>query len=381
MTPASAQTLVLKVGTNVLQQANGTLDYNLIQELAQTIAQLRKRGFSVLFVSSGSIGAGRERCNVLTGPAAVSRGNSGRKELGRQQMLAAVGQVRLMQIYSEFFQEHQILIAQMLLTRSDFAKRQAYLNIRNTINQLLRFGILPIINENDVVSTEELAPTFGDNDQLAVSVAALAGAARIFFLTSAPGVLRNEQQADGSWQDTVLARVEKVDDELLRHCTRPGTSAGRGGMESKVRAAGRATSFGVDAYITPGKQPDVVLRILDGEPLGTHFIAHGSPLRGYRQWLAAGALSQGELMVDAGAEQALRLHKKSLLLSGVRQIEGNFSAKDPVDIRNDQGQLIGVGLAAQSAQALRAALQQRTETHSKAVVHRDDLFITDGHGE
>ncbi len=151
-------------------------------------------------------------------------------------------------------------------------------------------------------------------------------------------------------------------------------------MESKVRAAGKSISFGINAYITAGKEPNTVLKILDGTQVGTHFLAHGSKLRGYRQWLAAGALSQGELHVDSGAEQALRVHKKSLLLSGVCEIQGNFSAKDPVNIFNLQHELIGVGLVAQSAQALRLLLQQsEANGHTRAVIHRDDLFLADGH--
>ena len=375
----SQQTIVLKVGTYVLQQLNGKLDYNLIQELAKTIAELRQRGHEVLLVSSGAIGAGRERCTVLPNPPQAATPGKGRKELGIQQMLAAVGQVRLMQIYSEFFQEHQILVAQVLVTRADFAKRQSYLNIRNTIQQLLYFGILPIINENDVVSTEEL-PFFGDNDQLAVSFAALAGASHLFFLTSAPGLLVRKKQPDGSTKEVVLSEVKQVNKELLQHCQRPGTNVGRGGMESKVRAAGKSISFGINAYITSGKEPNTVLKILDGTQVGTHFLAHGSKLRGYRQWLAAGALSQGEIHVDAGAEQALRVHKKSLLLSGVCEVQGNFSAKDPVNIFNLQHELIGVGLAAQPAQALRVLLQQsEANRHTRAVIHRDDLFLADGH--
>jgi glutamate 5-kinase len=379
MTNAQRPRLVLKVGTNVLQRPNAQLDYNLIHELSATIAQLRQRGYDVLFVSSGSIGAGRERCRHLSVDSPQSSAQ-GRKALGLQQMLAAIGQVRLMQIYSEFFQEHQILVAQMLLTRNDFAHRAAYLNIRNTVEQTLRAGVLPIINENDVVSTAELAPTFGDNDQLAVYVAALAGAERLFFLTSAPGVLKAEMSAEGLPHDVIIPEVWQVDSELLRLCQRPSTSAGRGGMESKVLAAGKAMSFGIHAHIAAGKQPDVVPRILAGERIGTHFVANEKPVRGYRQWLAAGALSQGDLIVDAGAEDALRYRKKSLLLSGVCEVRGDFEGQVPVNIRNLQGELLGVGTVASSAQTLRHLLQsQDVSRQNKAIVNRDDLFLTGGH--
>ena len=317
----------------MLQQINNRkLDYNLIQELVLQIAILRQNGYDVLLVTSGSVSAGRERCSAFTQTEQTKENakKRGRQSIALQQMLAAVGQVRLMQIYADFFLEHDIIISQVLLTRRDFANRTSYLNIRNTLEQLLTTKILPIINENDVVSAEELAPNFGDNDHLALYTAALIGADYLFFLTSVPGVWQGKGK-----ERQVLPRVYEVNQNLLQHCCPGVSSGGRGGMESKVLAAKKAMSFGIHSYILSGKEIYNVSRVLQGESVGTYFVPNGTKVKGYRKWLAAGALSQGAIIVDLGAETALREWKKSLLFSGILQVEGNFPEKVPVDLINE----------------------------------------------
>ena len=174
--------IVIKIGTNVLNQSNGKLDYKLISELATQIALIRGHGHEVLVVSSGSVGAGRELCSV----------DESSNTLTSHQILASVGQARLIQIYAEAFRKHKTTVAQILLTRGDFGLRKSYLNIRNTLENLLKYNIVPIVNENDVVATEELEINFGDNDLLAVYLATLIGADQLFFLTVAPGLLKEE---------------------------------------------------------------------------------------------------------------------------------------------------------------------------------------------
>jgi glutamate 5-kinase len=368
--------LVLKVGTNVLQRPSGRLDYNLISELAEQIASLRVLGHEVLLVSSGSVGAGRELLHL---------GQTTTDQLRQHQLLAAVGQARLMQIYTDFFREHQITVAQVLLTRGDFSTRASYLNIRDTLENLLKAGVLPIVNENDVVATDELLINqFGDNDQLAVYVAALADADRLLFLTVAPGLLR-EKTGAGSPQPEVVEQVEKLSEELLRLCLPATSRDGKGGMESKVRCAGMAMDFGIHAHILDGKRPEGALDILEGRGGGTHFVSKGRKVNSYQKWLAAGAFRQGRLHIDAGAEQALLEHKKSLLAKGITKVEGEFDLKDLVEILGPSGIRLGVGRSSFSSRELQEQLfaessgpveaSARSGGLSKPVVHRNHLFL------
>ncbi len=367
----SLKRIVIKIGTNVLQQTNGKLDYKLISELTSQIARIRSNGHEVLLVSSGSVGAGRELFSV------DESGNT----LASHQILASVGQAKLIQIYSDSFRKHKTTVAQILLTRGDFGLRKSYLNIRNTLENLLKYRIVPIVNENDVVATEELDLNFGDNDLLAVYLATLIGADQLFFLTVAPGLLKEEETAQGK-QSKVVAKVEKLTEEIIQHCLPFTSVGGKGGMESKVRSAGMAMSFGIDTHIIDGKFPAGVFEIMEGRPLGTHFVAHGRKIRSYQKWLAAGALNKGTLIIDQGAEQALLKNKKSLLARGVARVEGQFEDKDLVEIHNLEGVKLGVGRADCSAKVLRSQIKERNLTNSKVntrsakpVIHRNHLFL------
>ena len=347
--------LVLKVGTNVLQRPSGRLDYNLISELAEQIASLRILGHEVLLVSSGSVGAGRELLHL---------GQTVTDQLRQHQLLAAVGQARLMQIYTDFFREHRITVAQVLLTRGDFGARASYLNIRDTLENLLKADVLPIVNENDVVAT--------------------ADADRLLFLTVAPGLLRAKTGV-GAQQPEVVERVENLSEELLQLCLPVTSRDGKGGMESKVRCAGMAMDFGIHAHILDGKRPEGVLGILEGRGGGTHFVAKGRKANSYQKWLAAGALSRGQLYIDAGAEHALLERKKSLLAKGITKVEGEFDLKDLVEILGPSGIRLGVGRSSFSSRELQEQLfaessgpveaSARSGGLSKPVVHRNHLFL------
>ena len=368
----SLKRIVIKIGTNVLQQDNGKLDYKLISALTSQIVKIRSLGHEVLLVSSGSIGAGRELCSV----------DESVNTLVSHQILASVGQAKLIQIYSDSFRKHKTTVAQILLTRGDFSLRKSYLNIRNTLENLLKYRIIPIVNENDVVSTEELDLNFGDNDLLAVYLATLIGADQLFFLTVAPGLIKEEETGQGI-QSKIVAQVEKLTEEIIQHCLPYTSAGGKGGMESKVRSAGMAMSFGIDTYIIDGKYPAGVLKILEGNLLGTHFVAHGRKIRSYQKWLAAGALNKGTLIIDQGAEQALLKNKKSLLATGIIRVEGQFEYKDLVEIHNLEGEKLGVGRVDCSAKVLRSKIMERNQNKTsnvntrsgKPVIHRNHLFL------
>ena len=355
--------LVIKVGTNVLTQPTQQLDYNIIHQMVEQIGLLRKAGHQVVLVSSGAAGAA-----YGLGPFEQEK-----QTLLRRQMQTAVGQPRLMQIYADFFREQQINVAQILLTRSDFADRERYLSIRNATEGLLRMGIVPIVNENDVVASEEL--TFGDNDYLAAAVASMMGANRLFLLTIAEGFFAGGAP-DGAQSPTAepLREVQEITPEMWDWCSATISTGGRGGMFSKLKSVEMVTSFGVEAYIASGKTHRVVPRIMEGEALGTRFYPTAKRLKSYRQWLRFGALTKGQVVVDAGAAKALSANK-SLLPQGVKQVEGAFEAGDIVDVLSVEGERLGVGLVNHSERDLRAALEGQPLTGPQEVIHKDRLLL------
>jgi len=358
----ASERLVIKVGTNVLTQPNQKLDYNVIHQIVEQIGLLRQQKHSVVLVTSGA------------GGAAYGLGDFSRERhwLVRRQMMTAAGQPRLMQIYADFFREYGITVAQALLTRSDFGDRERYLNIRNAIEGLLVMGLLPIINENDVVATEAL--TFGDNDYLAAAVASMIGANRLFLLTTAQGFYEGGDPAANP-KARLIPEVERITPEMWAYCETTLSSGGRGGMLSKLKAAEMATSFGIEVYVASGKEPRVAPRVMAGEPLGTHFRPTTKRLKSYRQWLRFGALASGRLVIDDGARKALR-NDKSLLPAGISRVEGTFRDGDIVEIYGGEGNKLGVGLVNFSAEELRRQMAQKAPRGRSAVaIHKDRLLL------
>jgi glutamate 5-kinase len=354
--------LVLKVGTSVLTQPTQQLDYNVIHQIVEQVGSLREQGHQVVLVSSGAAGASY-------GLGAFQRE---RKSLLRKQMMTAVGQPRLMSVYTDFFREHHVTVAQALLTRSDFGDRERYLNVRNVIDGLLNMGILPILNENDVVVTDAL--TFGDNDYLAAAAASLASANRLFLLTVGDGFYSHGDPRHHP-DARLISEVEAITPEMWKWCQDSLSSGGTGGMLSKLKAAEMATSFGIETYVVSGKIPQVVPRVMAGEAMGTRFLATQRRLKSYRQWLRFGALTAGRIYVDAGAERALR-QDKSLLPAGITRAEGTFKAGDVVEIYSESSEKLGVGLIDYSAEDLAAlkAEGKRGERSDEAI-HKDRLLL------
>jgi glutamate 5-kinase len=358
----ASERLVIKVGTNVLTQPNQQLDYNVIHQIVEQVGRLRAEKHRVVLVTSGAAGASY----------GLGSFTSEKKTLVRRQMMTAVGQPRLMQIYADFFREHNITVAQALLTRSDFGNRERYLNIHNTLEGLLMMGTLPIINENDVVATDAL--TFGDNDYLSGAVASTIGANRLFLLTTADGFyLGGDPEANPAAE--LLGEVRRITPEMWESCEATLSIGGRGGMLSKLKAVEMVSSFGIDAYIVSGKEDDVIPRIMAGEKLGTRFFLTEKRLKSYRQWLRFGALTSGRVVVDAGAHKAL-LDNKSLLPAGIRKVEGSFREGDIVEIRNRDEEKLGVGLVNFSAEVLREMIGgSRPMARSEEAIHKDRLLL------
>jgi len=354
--------LVLKVGTSVLTQANQQLDYNVIHQIVEQIGTLRRAGHQVVLVTSGAAGASYGLADF----------QHEHKSLLRKQMMTAVGQPRLMSVYTDFFREHHIAVAQALLTRSDFGDRERYVNVRNVMDGLLHMGIVPILNENDVVVTEAL--TFGDNDFLAAAAASLVGANRLFLLTAGDGFYSggDPRLVAGA---KLIREVGAITPEMWEWCQDSLSRGGTGGMFSKVKAAEMATSFGIEVHIVAGKAPGVVPQVMGGAAIGTRFLPTQRRLKSYRQWLRFGALTNGRITVDAGAERALR-QDKSLLPAGIARVEGTFRAGDVVEIYTEGEEKLGVGLINFSAEDL-ARLKQEGSRPARSVeaIHKDRLLL------
>lgn len=334
---SNAKKVVIKVGTRVLTQPDGRLALTRLFSLVETIARLREEKREVLLVSSGAVGLGRDALRLKKTPSDVAE----------RQACAAIGQSRLMELYSHGFDRMGLVAAQVLLTEDDFDNRERYLNLGTTLNALLKHGAIPIINENDVVSTVELAmreragrKVFGDNDRLSALVACELGCELLVLLTDVDGVFERDPRSDPS------AKLISCVDDLeggMAELTGSGTDAGRGGMRSKFEAARIAARFGCHAVIASGVRPDAISSVLAGSEEGTWFPATGNMSARHR-WIAFASRPRGVIHVDDGAVEAVVQRNGSLLAAGITRIEGNFVRGDVVEVRGPSGTLVARGL-------------------------------------
>jgi glutamate 5-kinase len=354
--------VVVKVGTSTLTRPDGQLDREFIDDLAGQIVAEVERGIAVILVTSGAIRAGAERLGLGTRPRTVPM----------KQAAAAVGQGLLMETYTKAFARWGRTAAQVLLTRQDIASRSRFVNAKNTLSVLLRWGVVPIVNENDTVSTEEIR--FGDNDTLAALVASLAGADQLFLLTNVAGLL----DADGQ----VIPEVPAIT-EALRALAGGAGVGGTGGMAAKLQAAAIASEAGIAATIAPGRRPHVLRDLIAGIPLGTRFAAKERPLRGRKRWLALHAAPRGAIAVNARARRALVQEFKSLLPVGIVEIQGQFHAGDTVSLIDEEGVEFARGVVRCSAADATAVMGRHSaeivrilgRADLQELVHRDDLVL------
>ena len=363
--------IVAKVGTNVLTAGTDRLNLEVMSALVGQVARLQQRGAVVLIVTSGAITAGRHRLGVTRD----------RKGMPFRQMLAAVGQTDLMQAYQELFARHDVTVAQTLLARRDFADRQGYLNTRNTLLGLLELGVVPIINENDVVAVEEIeGASIGDNDNLSALVANLVDAELLVLLTDQAGLHTADPRRDAN--ASLIPRVERIDAEIERLA---GDTRGRGvgGMVTKLEAAKLALAGGADVVIADGRRPDVLVGVARGEEIGTLFSTSVDRMESRKRWMVAGLSLKGSIAVDAGASKALREQRRSLLPVGVQDVEGKFQRGDAVAITDGNGRRIACGIVNYSAEEvlrIRGLRSDRIEAelghhYGGEVVHRDNLVL------
>lgn len=370
-----AQTIVIKIGTSSLTQAEtGQLALSNISALVETVSALRRGGDSVLLVSSGAVGVGCARLKLTERP----------QTLDLKQAAAAVGQGRLLGIYDDLFSALGHTVAQVLLTRGDFERRTSYVNVRRTIRKLLEMGVVPIINENDTVSYDELK--FGDNDTLSAQVADLIAADWLFILTDVDRLYSADPRSHPDARP--IERVTNIDElEALQvEVGGQGTAWGTGGMATKIKAARMATQAGVRTVITQGRSPQNLLKILQGEPLGTSFDPQPGATRARKRWIAYGAMPVGRLLLDLGATQAILARGKSLLPAGLLGLEGSFQSEDAVLLCDPEGNEIARGLVNYSSAELEQIRGQRSDriaeilgyVGAETIVHRDNLVLSQG---
>lgn len=364
----AARRIVLKVGTSTLTGGSPTLDPRRIAAVAEDAAVAIRQGRQVVIVSSGAIVTG---AGILGRPLPV-------RQLADKQALAAVGQPVLLQRYSAALDRLGLRAAQVLLTRHDFALRRQYVNARQTLVRLLALGVVPIVNENDTVATEEIQ--IGDNDTLSALVASLVGADLLVILSDVEGLMTADPRRSGSAR--LVPVVDRIDAAVVRLARRTPSSQGVGGMATKIEAARIATESGVATVITSGARPRPLGRLLEGESLGTLFLPAERTPSARRRWLAFGLPVRGAVIVDDGAREALR-RGKSLLPAGVVAVEGAFEAGEAVAIRDGRGQELGRGLVNYpSDQLARIAGLRSTEVTAtlgrktpEEVIHRDNLVL------
>lgn len=365
---AAARRLVVKVGSALVTNNGTGLDLEAIGEWARQIAALRKRNKEVVLVSSGAIACGMQRLGWTKRPHAVH-------EL---QAAAAVGQMGLVQIYERAFAAHGLATAQILLTHEDLADRKRYLNARSTLTTLLQLGVVPIINENDTVVTDEIK--FGDNDTLGALVANLVEAEALIILTDQSGLYTADPRKDPN--ATLIHEAAAGDEALEGMAGGAGTSIGKGGMITKVLAAKRAARSGAHTAIASGKETDVMLRLASGETIGTLLLAKTPPLAARKQWLADHLQLAGKLYIDTGAVKALR-EGRSLLPVGITSIEGDFERGAVVACLSPERKELARGLANYaSSEARLIAGKPSSDIESilgyidePELIHRDNLIL------
>jgi len=360
--------VLIKIGSAVLTGDNG-LDLNVIQQLVDEIALLKKQGFQIILVTSGAIASGKHRLGI-TGPL---------KSIPQKQAAAAIGQGRLMRVYSNAFGPHGIYVAQILLTMSDLTDRKRFLNIRNTLTTLLEWGVIPIINENDTVAVEEIK--FGDNDNLAAMIANLIETHLVINLTSTDGLYDKNPTLHRDAR--LIPLVREVTEEIERVATDDTTAVGLGGMKSKVLAAKKVTACGIPYIIAPGKEKGILEAIFAGEEKGTLFLPASGHLKSRKNWIAFTLRPRGKLVIDEGAKKAILEEGKSLLPSGIIATEGSFVAGDAVSCHDSSGNQVAVGLVNYSAEEVKKIMGLKTSEVERVlghkdydeVIHRDNLAV------
>ncbi len=361
--------IVVKLGTSVLTGGAPELDQARMVEIVRQCAELYAAGHDIVVCTSGAVAAGRAALDFPALPATIQS----------KQLCAAVGQPRLMRLWERLFDIYRIRTGQILLTRADVENRRRYINARDTFAVLLDHRIVPVVNENDAVATEEIR--VGDNDNLSALVATLVGADLLLLLTDQQGLFTADPRTDPDAQ--LIPEVRHIDSGLRRRAGGTSTGLGTGGMMTKLQAANIARHAGCEVLIAAGDEPNVIVRAAHGEPVGTRFPALDSRLESRKQWLLAAPKTAGRVVVDAGAADALLHHGRSLLPAGIVAVEGDFERGDTVLIVDSKRQALARGVVAYTSHDLRQIAGCKSHeieprlgyAYGSVAIHRNDLIL------
>jgi glutamate 5-kinase len=366
----NAKRVVVKVGTTTLTHNTGKLNLNRMEQLVRQLVDLQNQGREVVVVTSGAVGVGMGRLGLCDKPASILE----------RQALAAIGQGLLMQVYEKLFSEYGVTVAQVLLTRDDVSARKRYLNARNTILTLLKYQVIPVINENDTVATEELK--IGENDTLSALVTGLIDADLLILLSDIDGLYTQDPKQDDSAR--LIPFVSEITPEIKEMAGGSLSHFGTGGMATKIGAAQMALASGASMVIMNGDEPARIQRVFQAAPVGTAFVGHQPAVNHRKRWIAFGPQPSGVLVVDDGAERALARLGKSLLPSGVVAVNGEFDEGDLIRIVNRGDVELARGLTNYGREQLEKIKGKQTGEieallgfkSTDEVVHRDNMVIT-----
>jgi glutamate 5-kinase len=368
---AHVKRVVIKIGSGVISDHSG-LDLDRIATLCEDVHALRQRGYEVILVSSAAVAAGKADLGI--------KGSARNLPLPLKQAAAAIGQSRLMRAYKDALRNHGLTAAQVLLTRDDLANRRRYLNARNTLMTLLEYGVVPVINENDTVVIDEIR--FGDNDNLSAMTTNLVEAQLLVILSDVDGLYDSDPRHNTAAR--MISEVERITPEIEAMAGLEETLLGTGGMTTKLKAAKRATLFGAGTAIINGLTPHNLLYLFDGHELGTYFLPARDPMAARKHWIAFTKKPKGKLILDDGAHNAVAERGKSLLPSGIRQLDGTFERGDAVRLCDLNGKEFAKGVTNYNSAELiriigkntREILQILGYQYGDEVVHRDNLVIS-----
>jgi len=364
--------VIIKLGTNLITAGTDRLDLEIMASLVTQVAQLHQQGIEVVIVSSGAIAAGRQKLRLV----------KERKDIPFRQMLAAVGQSSLMNAYDHLFAWQGITIAQALLTRADMSSRAGYLNARNTLLALMESQVVPIVNENDVIATDEIKEEqFGDNDSLSAQVANLVDADLLILLSDVGGLYNDDPHLNR--RAKLIPNVDCIDRDIESFAKQSFCQQGTGGMATKLEAARLATNSGVPTVLAHGQDQSVVLRLVRGESVGTFFSAGTTKLESRKRWMLSGLVCQGKIIVDEGAVKALKIDKGSLLSIGIVGVEQEFQRGDIVEIIDSYRKIVARGIANYRSVDIAIVKGCHSEEifpklgyqYSAEIVHRNNLVV------
>lgn len=352
--------IAVKIGSNVLTRKDGTLDITRMSALVDQISYLHKQDIQIILVSSGAVASGRSLIKPCIKLDVVDQ----------RQLFSTIGQAKLINHYWDLFREHNIVVGQVLTTKTNFEGRQQYLNQRNCMSVMLKNGVLPIVNENDAVSVSELM--FTDNDELSGMIASMMDVEALIILSNIDGIFNGPPDAPNTEVIREIKKGEKLTD-FIQHTK---STFGRGGMQTKASIARKIADEGIDVIIANGRRDDILIDLLNKkkETISTLFRASDEEVSGVKKWLAhSDGFAKGEIYIDENAEKALTGDKAvSLLPVGITKISGNFEKDDIVNIYSDKGKFLGVGKAQYSGEK---AVQILGKKNQKPLIHYDYLYL------